>query len=140
MFHRVILNESGIESKSHLRQNWTATDTRSLVHNLGAWSLGKGSLQQKLVRGLTNAVRNGLLHPGSRLPSERALAQALMLSRTTVVAAYDTLREAGWLESRAGSGTWLCSNSSAVAMARSSARVAALHESPLLNLLRPARG
>ena len=42
----------------------------------------------------------------------RLLAQALMLSRTTVVAAYDALRESGWLESRSGSGTWVCARSS----------------------------
>src|ERR1041385_25652 len=60
-----------------------------------------------------------------------------MLSRTTVVAAYDALRESGWLESRSGSGTWVCARSSAVAAARSSARADALNESPLLNLLVP---
>jgi DNA-binding transcriptional MocR family regulator len=85
-------------------------------------------------------VRNGYLIPGSRLPSERNLAQALMLSRTTVVAAYDALREAGWLESRSGSGTWVCARSSGVAAARSAARDVALSESPLLYLLGPQEG
>src|SRR5579884_1431369 len=112
-------------------------EVQPLVRHLGSWSGGKGSLQQKLVRGLTNAVRNGFLVPGTRLPSERMLAQALMLSRTTVVAAYDALREAGWFESRSGSGTWVCTRSPGVAAARSSARAAALDESPLLNLLGP---
>jgi len=115
-------------------------EAQSLVRHLGSWSLGKGPLQQKLARGLTQAVRNGFLIPGSRLPSERMLAQALMLSRTTVVAAYDALREAGWLESRSGSGTWVCARSSGVAAARSSARAAALNESPLLSLLGPQEG
>jgi DNA-binding transcriptional MocR family regulator len=112
-------------------------EIQPLVRNLGSWSLGKGSLQQKLARALMQAVRNGYLIPGSRLPSERTLAQALMLSRTTVVAAYDALREAGWLESRPGSGTWVCERSAAVAAARGSARTAALSESPVLNLLAP---
>ena len=97
-------------------------NARSLARHLGSWSLGTGSLQQKLVRGLTQAVRNGFLVPGGRLPSERTLAHALMLSRTTVVAAYDALREAGWLDSRRGSGTWVCARSPGVAAARSSAR------------------
>ncbi|HEY1337321.1 MAG TPA: PLP-dependent aminotransferase family protein [Bryobacteraceae bacterium] len=117
--------------------NWTATEIQSLVRHLGSWSLGKGSLQQKLARALTQAVRNGFLIPGSRLPSERTLARALMLSRTTVVAAYDVLREAGWLESRSGSGTWVCARSTGVAAARSAARDAALNQSPLFNLLGP---
>ena len=86
------------------------------------------------------AVRNGFLMPGSRLPSERMLAQALMLSRTTVVAAYDALRESGWVESRSGSGTWICARSFTVASARSSARAAALNESPLFSLLGPQQG
>jgi DNA-binding transcriptional MocR family regulator len=123
-----------------LRQNWTATEVQPLVRHLGSWSLGKGSLQQKLARALTQAVRNGFLLPGSRLPSERMLAHALMLSRTTVVAAYDALRDAGWLESRSGSGTRVCARSSGVAAARSSARAAALNESPLLSLLGPQEG
>src|SRR5215471_14663991 len=115
-------------------------EIQSLVRHLGSWSLGKGSLRQKLVRALTDAVRNGFLIPGSRLPSERELSQALMLSRTTVVAAYDALREAGWLESKSGSGTFVCSRSAAVATARGSARADALSESPLLNMLGAGQG
>jgi DNA-binding transcriptional MocR family regulator len=112
-------------------------DAQSLVRHLGSWSVGKGSLQQKLVGALTQAVRNGFLLPASRLPSERSLAQALMLSRTTVVAAYSALRDAGWLESRSGSGTFVCAQSAGVAAARSTARADALNGSPLLNLLGP---
>src|SRR5262249_32374099 len=135
-----ILFQSGIELKSHLAENWTVVDAESLARHLGSWSLGKGSLQQKLVRALTEAVRNGFLIPGSRLPSERTLAHVLMLSRTTVVAAYDVLREGGWLESRSGSGTWVCSGSSGVAAARSSARAATLTDNLLLNLLERQEG
>lgn len=110
-------------------------EIQALVANLGSWSVGKGSLSQKLVRALMQAVRNGYLLPGSRIPSERILAQALRLSRTTVVSAYDELREAGWLESRPGSGTRVCAWSSGVAAARSAARSTTLSGSPLLNLL-----
>ena len=70
-----------------------------LIGQLGAWSTGKGPLYQKLARALTEAIRNGTVSPGVRLPSERILAGALTLSRTSVVAAYDALREEGWLES-----------------------------------------
>src|SRR5258706_15928778 len=104
-------------------------ESHALVLYLGSWSLGKGLLHQKLTRALTQAVRNGFLLPGSRLPSERTLAQALILSRTTVVAAYDALREAGWLESRCGSGTWICARSSGVAAGRSSAPADVVSES-----------
>lgn len=41
-----------------------------------------------------------------RVPAERHLADALGVSRTTVTAAYDLLREQGYLESRQGAGSW----------------------------------
>jgi DNA-binding GntR family transcriptional regulator len=64
-------------------------NSQELVPHLGVWSAGQGSLQHKLVRALAEAIRKGAVHPGIRLPSERSLAQALSISRTTVVAAYD---------------------------------------------------
>jgi DNA-binding FadR family transcriptional regulator len=77
-------------------------EAQALITHLGPWSLGKGSLQYKLTRAVVEAIKHGLLNPGIRLPSERSFAQALSVSRTTVVAAYDTLRESGWVESRSG--------------------------------------
>jgi len=115
-------------------------DVQLLVRHLGSWSLGKGPLRQKLARALMASVRSGDLPPGLLLPSERLLAGALALSRTTVVAAYDALREVGWLESRSGSGTWVSASSPEVAAARSSARAAALSDSPLLDLLGSTAG
>ncbi|GIH64299.1 MocR-like transcription factor YczR [Microbispora siamensis] len=60
-------------------------------------------------RALAEAVRglvlDGRLAVGVRLPAERHLAEALGVSRTTVTAAYDRLREQGYLESRQGSGS-----------------------------------
>ncbi|MCU1339012.1 MAG: PLP-dependent aminotransferase family protein [Bryobacterales bacterium] len=106
-----------------------------LVDYLGPWAAGKGSLQQKLTRALIQTIRHGLLTPGLRLPSERNLAQALSLSRTTVVAAYDNLREGGWVESRSGSGTQVCIRSEVVAAARNAAQAGVLSASPLLGLL-----
>ncbi|MBX9600082.1 MAG: PLP-dependent aminotransferase family protein [Bryobacteraceae bacterium] len=110
-------------------------DAQELVIHLGGWSLGGGPLHRKLADGLAGCVRKGAIHPGARLPSERSLAQALSISRTTVVAAYNTLRESGWLESRTGSGTWVCEGSREVAAARDSAHAAALAGSPVLNLM-----
>jgi DNA-binding transcriptional MocR family regulator len=106
-----------------------------VVNQLGAWSAGKGPLQQKLARALTQAIRAGGIQTGIRLPSERALAHALSVSRTTVVAAYDALRDGGWLESRSGSGTWVSARSPVVAAARGAAQAGALAASPLFGLL-----
>jgi DNA-binding transcriptional MocR family regulator len=72
---------------------------------LGHWSDGPGPLHRKLSDALRNAVDLGYLNTGERLPAERDLAARLAVSRSTVVAAYDTLRSEGLLESRQGSGT-----------------------------------
>jgi DNA-binding transcriptional MocR family regulator len=60
-------------------------------------------------RGLADALRrlvtDGRVAVGVRLPSERDLADALGVSRTTVTRAYDDLRELGYLASRQGSGS-----------------------------------
>lgn len=47
---------------------------------------------------------DGRLATGTRLPSERTLAQVLGSSRTTVAAAYARLRDAGFADARRGSG------------------------------------
>lgn len=59
--------------------------------------------------GLAQAIRgmamDGRLGAGTRLPSERTLAQVLGLSRTTVTRAYGELVATGWALARQGSGT-----------------------------------
>lgn len=55
------------------------------------------------VRGL---IRDGQIPVHVRMPAERHLAETLQVSRTTVTAAYDRLREQGYLDSRQGSGSW----------------------------------
>lgn len=61
-------------------------------------------------RALADAVRtlvmDGQLPVRVRMPAERHLAESLQVSRNTVTAAYDLLRERGFLESRQGSGSW----------------------------------
>jgi GntR family transcriptional regulator / MocR family aminotransferase len=54
---------------------------------------------------LREAVRDGRLAPGARLPSSRALARDLGLARNTVADAYGQLVAEGWLTARQGSGT-----------------------------------
>jgi GntR family transcriptional regulator/MocR family aminotransferase len=65
------------------------------------------SLQAQLCAGLRRAIRAGVLGPGHRLPSSRALAADLRISRTTAVLAYDQLIAEGILATRAGSGTFV---------------------------------
>lgn len=72
---------------------------------LGRWADRPGPLHRKLTDALREAVENGHLIGGERLPSERELGRRLAVSRSTVVTAYDALRAEGLLESRQGSGT-----------------------------------
>jgi DNA-binding transcriptional MocR family regulator len=78
-----------------------------LTRALGDFPRGKGPLYQELADAIATAVERSDLLPGTRLPPERSLAEALKVSRTTVVQAYARLREAGTVESRHGSGTWV---------------------------------
>lgn len=59
-----------------------------------------------LAQAVRDRVRDGRLPLRVRLPAERDLAGELGVSRTTVTAAYDRLREEGYLESRRGAGSW----------------------------------
>jgi DNA-binding transcriptional MocR family regulator len=85
----------------------TARQTAELefVNVLGGWSQAAGPVYLRLANGVRSAILRGDLPPGSRVPAERNLARLLAVSRTTVVSAYEILRQEGWLESRQGSGT-----------------------------------
>ncbi|HSB60737.1 MAG TPA: GntR family transcriptional regulator, partial [Vicinamibacteria bacterium] len=85
---------------------WT-DPTADLTPILGEWSTGAGPIYRRLAEALKAAVERGELAAGARLPPERHFAEALAVSRTTVVLAYRRLRQQGLLESRQGSGTWV---------------------------------
>ncbi|MCK5751668.1 MAG: GntR family transcriptional regulator, partial [Mycobacterium sp.] len=79
-------------------------DVDLLVRELGNWRTANRS--GPAYHGLADAVRllivDGRVPVGARLPSERALADALRVSRTTVTAAYTQLRDDGYLNARRG--------------------------------------
>jgi len=62
-------------------------------------------LHQQLYGRLRGAILAGQLAGGARLPSTRALAAELGVSRTTTAVAYERLQLEGYLESRVGRGT-----------------------------------
>lgn len=72
----------------------------------GAPAAARGPEYAQLAAGVRALLTDGRLALGVRLPAERELADALMISRTTVTAAYRTLRESGHLTSRRGAGSW----------------------------------
>jgi DNA-binding transcriptional MocR family regulator len=69
--------------------------------------LAPGPVYLALADSITALVRDGRVAAETRLPSERELAAELQLSRATVTAAYDQLRERGLLASRTGSGSYV---------------------------------
>ncbi|PSM39204.1 GntR family transcriptional regulator [Streptomyces dioscori] len=79
-----------------------------------------------LERALRDAVRDGRLAPGARLPATRRLAVELGISRGTAKAAYDQLVAEGYLTARQGAGTQVAPLPSVDAAApRTSARARA---------------
>ncbi len=66
--------------------------------------LDKTGLMERVLR---DAIEQGKFAPGSAIPSERQLMEEHSLSRTTIRRAIDALVEAGRLERRPGSGTFV---------------------------------
>ncbi|MBD1918225.1 MULTISPECIES: PLP-dependent aminotransferase family protein [Cyanophyceae] len=63
---------------------------------------------QQIYAALRVGILNGWLAPRQRLPSTRALAQSLEVSRATVTQSYDQLLSEGYLQTVTGSGTYVC--------------------------------
>jgi DNA-binding transcriptional MocR family regulator len=66
-----------------------------------------GETSQPLADALRALVVDGRLAARTRIPSERALSVQLGVSRGAVSRAYERLREAGFLLSARGAGSWL---------------------------------
>ena len=81
-----------------------ALDVDLLARELGNWrtSSRSGPAYQGLADAIRLLIVDGRLPVGARLPSERALADAVRVSRTTVTAAYAQLRDDGYLNARRG--------------------------------------
>lgn len=66
---------------------------------------GGEPLFRQIADQLRQAVQNGRLARGARLPPERLLARALGVNRTTVLAAYNVLKRDGIVAGHVGRGT-----------------------------------
>ena len=65
------------------------------------------ALHRQVYSRIRTLILSGQVAAGSRLPSTRALAASLNVSRNTVLAAFEQLRGEGYLEGRHGSGTYV---------------------------------
>jgi GntR family transcriptional regulator/MocR family aminotransferase len=68
------------------------------------------ALHTQLGAQLRQMILSARIARGARLPSTRALASDLGVSRTTVILAYEQLASEGYLEGRRGSGIYVPSN------------------------------
>jgi len=64
-----------------------------------------GPLRHRIADAVVAAIAEGRLAPGDTLPPSRTLARQLEVARGSVVAAYDELLAAGYVDARPGSGT-----------------------------------
>jgi GntR family transcriptional regulator / MocR family aminotransferase len=68
---------------------------------------GRGDLTARIYRQLLDAIVDGRLRAGERLPPSRELAQRLDVARNTVAVAYERLVAEGFLTARVGDGTYV---------------------------------
>jgi DNA-binding transcriptional MocR family regulator len=71
--------------------------------DLYAWQIDRASrtpLARQIYMQVRSAVLAGVLSPGSRVPSSRAMASKLGVARASVVSAYEHLLAEGYVKSR----------------------------------------
>ncbi|GAA4706723.1 MocR-like pyridoxine biosynthesis transcription factor PdxR [Phytohabitans rumicis] len=79
---------------------------------------GRRELAAGIYRQLLDAILDGRLRPGERLPPTREMAQRLDVSRNTVAVAYERLTAEGFLVGRVGAGTYVSAERLAKARSR----------------------
>ena len=67
-------------------------------------------IYRQIVRQIVEAIAEGRLKGGDKLPSHRDLAEQIVVAPLTVKRAYDELESQGYLETRRGRGTFVCEN------------------------------
>ncbi len=68
----------------------------------------KKCLYEQIYEHVINEIRGGKLFSGERLPSTRALAEYLQVSRSTVESAYEQLLSEGYIEAKPQRGYFVC--------------------------------
>lgn len=69
--------------------------------------MSSGPLHEQVYHSLRDAILNGRLHPGNKIPSSRAMAEILSISRNSVIAGFERLVDEGYLVTKRGSGTYI---------------------------------
>src|ERR1700744_1475526 len=91
-------------------------------------------MHRQLSEWFRHAIIGGQLRPGQRVPSTRALAKELRISRVPVLSAYEQLYAEGYLETFVGAGTCV-----ARAIPGQAPKAPAIGENPITNAAHPPR-
>lgn len=98
----------------------------------------QGGLYQGLYKRLRGFILDGVWPAGTRLPSSRALAADLKVSRNTAILAVEQLIADGWAESRSRSGVYVCAAPTLVRPLPPRLQSQPAAELPVFALQRPA--
>jgi GntR family transcriptional regulator/MocR family aminotransferase len=96
-------------------------------------------LRHRVADALIELLRTGHLRPGDTLPSTRALAGELTISRTAVLAAYDELAAAGFIQAAGGSSTVVSAGADLAARAGVSSHIPPAQTSPAIRRTAPSQ-
>ena len=80
---------------------------------------GRGDLSTGIYRQLFDAIVDGRLRPGERLPPTRELAERLAVARNTVTVAYERLAAEGVIVGHVGAGTFVSADARSPNLSRS---------------------
>ncbi|VDZ73460.1 transcriptional regulator [Atlantibacter hermannii] len=69
--------------------------------------LESGIIKDQVYHALRNAILDGRLAAGSKIPSTRALAEMMGIARNSVIAGFERLMDEGYLHTRHGAGTFV---------------------------------
>lgn len=69
--------------------------------------LEAGYIKDSVYHTIRNAILDGRLTAGIKLPSSRAFAEMMSISRNSVIAGFDRLTDEGYLVTKQGSGTYV---------------------------------
>ncbi|HGN1705077.1 TPA: PLP-dependent aminotransferase family protein [Providencia rettgeri] len=72
--------------------------------------LEDGYIKENVYHTIRNAILDGRISTGIKLPSTRALAEMMSISRNSVIAGFERLIDEGYLYTKKGSGTYVCAN------------------------------
>ncbi|APC11854.1 Putative L-lactate dehydrogenase operon regulatory protein [Providencia rettgeri] len=69
--------------------------------------LKEGYIKENVYHTIRDAILDGRINTGIKLPSTRALAEMMSISRNSVIAGFDRLIDEGYLYTKKGSGTYV---------------------------------